>query len=298
MESVVSDRSSRFVMGWVRLYSRGLPVEAAERRRAELESDLWEHCHDPDEPGEALVGRCLRGVPADLWWRYRTLTTTREARRRDIERSLTWNWWVALTGLIGVATIVIAVGGGLAGTGGTTSGLAIAGTIGALISGGLMLAGLYKRSTDLVAGSWMTVIGALAGGPFGLPVAAVIVISGLWSGNLQFSTATRRDPRLVVARRNQRTLTRRWYLWLVGAAGLFGFGLLFPLLVFNEDTTNTVTSEPGVLENLLGAAGWIAWWGSWLAAVVTTGIGILLGVAHLFVRRRPTYPQPGAVTST
>lgn len=72
---------------------------------------------------------------------------------------------MALTGLIAIATIVMALGGGLAGAGDTTSEWAIAGTIGALVSGGLTLAGLYKRTSDLVAGSWMTVIGALAGGP-------------------------------------------------------------------------------------------------------------------------------------
>jgi len=169
MEPVVSDQSSRLVMGWVRLYTRGLPVEAAERRRAELASDLWEQIHGPDEPAGPLVGRCLRGMPGDLWWRYRTLTTTREARRRDMDRSLTWNWWVALTGLIAIATIVMALGGGLAGACDTTSEWAIAGTIGALVSGGLMLAGLYKRTSDLVAGSWRTVIGALAGDHSGCP---------------------------------------------------------------------------------------------------------------------------------
>ncbi len=292
----MNDRSSRLVLGWVRLYTHGLPAETAERRCAEIESDLWEQGHDPAETaGVALIGRCLRGVPADLWWRYRTLVTATNPRSNDMESSTRWNWWVALTTLIGIAVVVTGVGAGVAGAG--DSAWALTGIAGSLVSGGLILGGLYKRSSDLIAGSWLILIGALAGGPFGLPVAAAIVLSGMWSGNMRFGAATQSEPRLVVARRHQHALTRRWYLWLVAGAGLFGFGLLFPLLVFTDDTTDTVTTTPGVIENVLGAAGWMAWWGSWLAAAVSTGIGGILGVAHLFVRRRSHPPAP-AVTGS
>ena len=214
-----------------------------------------------------------------------------------MDRSMTWNWWVVLTGLIAVAGVVTGLGSVLAGAGGTTSGWAIPGAAGALVANGLMLGGLYRRSSDLVAGSWMILVGSLLGGPFALPLAAVVVVSGAWTGNLVLSPARRDEPRLIVARRQQHGLTRRWYLWLAGAAALFAFGLLFPLLVFSDDPNSITADEPGVLENILGAIGWMAWWGSWLAAAVAGGVGALLGVAHLFLRRRPTYPRAGPASS-
>lgn len=61
--------------GWVRLYTMGTDRASAERRRAELESDLWESVH-PEGPTGApvlqaieVVDRLIRGVPADLLWR-------------------------------------------------------------------------------------------------------------------------------------------------------------------------------------------------------------------------------------
>ncbi|MDH4146795.1 MAG: hypothetical protein OEY23_16675 [Acidimicrobiia bacterium] len=291
----MSDRSSRLVLGWVRFYTQGLPDEAGPRRRAEIESDLWEQCHDPTErAGVALILRCARGVPADLWWRYRTLVMTRSLRSSDMDSSTSWNWWVALTGLITVALIVTGVGAGIDGAG--DSAWALTSVVGSLVSGGLILAGLYKRTSDLIAGSWMIVIGALAGGPFGLPVAALIVLSGLWSGNLRFSATTQSEPRLVVARRHQHALTRRWYLWLIVAvavAGL-GFGALYV-----QESTGFVPDDCGEFNPCWqDTAAWATWALSFLGAMVSAGIAVVLGVAHLFVRRRPTYPQPGPVTST
>lgn len=291
----MSDRSSRLVLGWVRLYTQGLPNEAGTRRRAEIESDLWEQAHDPTErAGVALIGRCARGVPADLWWRYRTLVTTRHLRSSDMDSSTSWNWWVALTGLITVALIVTGVGAGLDGAG--DSAWALTGLVGSLVSGGLILAGLYKRTSDLIAGSWMIVIGALVGGPFGLPVAALIVLSGLWSGNLRFSAATHAEPRLIVARRHQQALTRRWYLWLIVAVAVasVGFGALYV-----QESTGFVPDDCGELNPCWqDTAAWATWALSFLGAMVSAGIAVVLGVARLFVRRRPTHPQPGPVIST
>ena len=65
------------VRGWVRIYTLGMTSERRERRRTEIESDLWENREDRMATGAApatvsleLLGRCLRGVPADLLWRY------------------------------------------------------------------------------------------------------------------------------------------------------------------------------------------------------------------------------------
>ena len=58
-----------FVRTWTRVYTRGLPAALRERRIAEIESDLWEHCHDSmDAAGGsfAIVGRLVRGIPDDV----------------------------------------------------------------------------------------------------------------------------------------------------------------------------------------------------------------------------------------
>ncbi len=57
-----------FTRGWVRTYTRGLPDEVWVARRAEIESDVHEH-RSTGARGAAIVGRTLRGVPADVVWR-------------------------------------------------------------------------------------------------------------------------------------------------------------------------------------------------------------------------------------
>ncbi len=67
----------RLVRAWARLYTRGLPEEDAGARRAELESDLWEHAHDARlncrrsaVTALEIVRRLLAGVPADVAWHF------------------------------------------------------------------------------------------------------------------------------------------------------------------------------------------------------------------------------------
>ena len=54
--------------GWARCYTAGLPADVRDRRRAEIESDVHEHLADGGV-GVAVVGRTLRGIGADLFWR-------------------------------------------------------------------------------------------------------------------------------------------------------------------------------------------------------------------------------------
>ncbi len=56
---------------WVGLYTKGLPPEVRDARRAEIESDLWEQGEDgtangsqPDETALQVFVRLLLGVPA------------------------------------------------------------------------------------------------------------------------------------------------------------------------------------------------------------------------------------------
>lgn len=68
----------RVTLAWVRRYTRGLPAEWREERRAELESDLWEQVSGAQARGQRLgvtqailLSRCARGAVADLSWRRR-----------------------------------------------------------------------------------------------------------------------------------------------------------------------------------------------------------------------------------
>ena len=63
------------ILRWCELYTRGLSPAVAGNRRDELASDLWEHAAHEPRADAAMLSRAIRGVPADLAWRY-------EERRR------------------------------------------------------------------------------------------------------------------------------------------------------------------------------------------------------------------------
>src|SRR5690349_9383147 len=57
---------------WVRIYTAGADPEIRERRRAEIQSDVWESLRDAQNPavsGIRLISRLGRGIPADMFWR-------------------------------------------------------------------------------------------------------------------------------------------------------------------------------------------------------------------------------------
>ena len=60
------------VRGWTRLYTCGLPPDLRDRRRDEIESDLWESFQDGrSDPALAwhLWARLIGGLADDLAWR-------------------------------------------------------------------------------------------------------------------------------------------------------------------------------------------------------------------------------------
>ncbi len=72
-----ADRARRAVADWILLVVSGLPEHVARDRFDETASDLWEHQHDAEEHGRSTVAtaasivlRAVRGVPADLMWRW------------------------------------------------------------------------------------------------------------------------------------------------------------------------------------------------------------------------------------
>ena len=59
---------------WLRLYTSGLPADAALARRAEIDSDLWEMEHDDDVAGTwqhpiLALRRLTAGMADDVGWR-------------------------------------------------------------------------------------------------------------------------------------------------------------------------------------------------------------------------------------
>ena len=72
-----ADRARDLVADWTLLLVRGIPETVARDRFDEIASDLWEHQHDAAAHGRSSLGiaaaillRALRGVPADLQWRW------------------------------------------------------------------------------------------------------------------------------------------------------------------------------------------------------------------------------------
>jgi hypothetical protein len=63
-------RTSDLILRWCELYTRGLSPAVAGDRRDELASDLWEHAAHEPRAARAMLSRAIRGVPADLAWRY------------------------------------------------------------------------------------------------------------------------------------------------------------------------------------------------------------------------------------
>jgi len=92
---------------WVAVYTSGLPRELRDGRRAEIDSDVWEHrqiAELTEEPqGETalqLLARLVLGVPSDLMWRLESGHSVRN------ERSISMNESGAMRSLVAVGVVV------------------------------------------------------------------------------------------------------------------------------------------------------------------------------------------------
>jgi hypothetical protein len=276
----------RCTRGWVAVYTRRLPPEIGERRRAEIESDLWEHLNDKtsnDRVAGQILGRWLRGVPADVWWRYHTLLAQRGVRERsrDMYHNVTSNWWPPLVALYAIAaTASVAVPAIVSDHEQATP--AVVMTAIAATAGVLMVAGLAVRRRHLVAGSWMIGVGAVPGlGSVLFPAGLAVLIGGVWTGNLAF-----REPAAGIAldqslAEKQAHAVGTWWRWLIAAAVLAGAG--FAVLAA-EDYLGDRGSEQE--PTVLGGVAWLLWSLSWLGAAVTAVVGAVFAVMQLAVRHR------------
>jgi hypothetical protein len=182
-----ADRMATVVTWWVARYTHRLPAEVAERRQAELASDLWEqrtYGRMVGAPTAAVALSILRrmaaGMPADLRWRHRQLAATRgrplDVGGRPVLRTLARNWWLILAALVGLFEVVSGVGMFAEGNPGSIAGGAVIAGAGLLVLGGIIV----RQRGSRVAGDRMIVVGALPTLPWMWmilpPLAGLIVI--------------------------------------------------------------------------------------------------------------------------
>jgi hypothetical protein len=122
-------RPPRVVGRWVGIYTAGLPDDVAAARRAELDSDIWEQLHDPDNATTfSIISRLARGATADLFWRIETryhlgglmhgttiIATRIAALLVSLIAAFVLLWGLTWTspGIIAVAVVFGAIAGGL-----------------------------------------------------------------------------------------------------------------------------------------------------------------------------------------
>ena len=246
----------RFTRSWVAFYTRSLDEPVGERRRAEMASDLWEQLNDASS-GRAsaqVLDRCLRGIPADVWWRYRTLLESRGIRERSrgMYSNLRQNWWQAL--VVAQAILGAAFMAGVAivapdQTEPATIFRAVVSTIG-LVSATLLIGGLVKQRTNRSVGSRLILVGSLSSlltvialNPAGF-IAIAVIATGLWTGNLAFNARPAEIDTDHLTSRGLSVGGTRWYWWLITAAALAGVGFL---AVLTAELVNVSDGFAGVV---------------------------------------------------
>lgn len=196
-------------------------------------------------------------------------------------RNILGNWWAlitaalgALAGAYGVAGIIIGAMDGEA--------WQMVGAVPMLVSSVLIIRGLVAKQRRIISGSRMITVGALAMilAVELIPVTALIVIGGLWTGNLQLSPSDD-DSSLQLVHQKEVDMTTWWYLWFGLAAILFavGFGAL---AILGDGLTAAGEEDTGVVAGLA----WIVWILSWLGAIISAGLGIVFGVRRGVDRNR------------
>lgn len=189
----MSTRAVTVAAWWAERYTRGLPADVRDRRRAEIASDVFEQLHAGGARGAAVTWRVLRGVHADLAWR-RGEQRLMEASHRPTRLRATWavvtqNWFAPLAVLVGIFDVLTAIGVATDDNGkmpGQAIGPVILVAFAALLFGGLWLrwrAGCAQvaRSADpartVVPARW------LAGAVALLVVCLAVMVIGVSAGS-------------------------------------------------------------------------------------------------------------------
>lgn len=181
------DRADAFARWWVDRYTAALPAPVADRRRAEIRSDVGEQRAwaattqtAPVRLAASIVRRVVVGMVADLWWRRAQLAAARGRTETSGAHMWSWmrrTWWQALAVLLGG----IEVGTGVSWPIEEPS---IGAVVGGAITGAaglLTIAGVAVRRRHRVRGDVMIAVGVL---PFVswywtyvFPAAAVTVLA-------------------------------------------------------------------------------------------------------------------------
>lgn len=167
-EATVSP-ATRLCRAWVRRYTRRLPGDLAGERRAEVESDLWEHAADARAHGVgslrhdlAVLRRVVGGMAADLAWRRHNLHALARADQGGITMK-TVRSSIAETALVVAAATGMAIGltlWPLLGTGADAGD--VVWVLAATALSAALGAGLWLRGRRPVVGTALVVVGALA----------------------------------------------------------------------------------------------------------------------------------------
>ncbi len=172
---------------WVACYTGLVGAEASERRRAEIESDLWEQQAEararnlpPLAVRFSIARRVIAGIPADLFWVH---TQRLAARGRPAERKarpmtallrFAATWWWTITATTLAATNIWLGAGNLAMPGMPY----LEGTIQAFTLAALILAGVALQRTAPRVAAALAVAGAFSGlGIFWAPVVQVFALA-------------------------------------------------------------------------------------------------------------------------
>ena len=223
---------------WVRGYTAWVGAEAAERRRAEIASDVWEQRADARERGAApataalsIAGRVVAGIPADLMWvRTQRLAMRGQPANRKV---LTMNtlghiaarwWWVlgaAVLAVIGAVALFIG-GADLARMQVTVVVVALA--------AGVALRQVLPRA----AGSLVVLGAAVPAVLIWAPWIMVIGIATLVGAAIEVVRLTKGTARRLLAAVGLAALAGGW-VWIGGLGGVGATptdpGLLGPILL-------------------------------------------------------------------
>jgi CDP-diglyceride synthetase len=120
------DLAAAAVRIWTRSYTARLEPGVREARRAEIDSDLWEHAHaareaaaDPRSVAGQILARCLLGIAADLTWRSQMAAGPGRLVKEGVSMNdrIKQDWWIpapiVLLGLSALAVLTHIVGDGL-----------------------------------------------------------------------------------------------------------------------------------------------------------------------------------------
>jgi hypothetical protein len=113
----VSAGHGAFSVWWTDRYTRGLPDDARERRRHEIESDVFDQLRAaPDERPSSVTWRTVRGIPADVAWRRHELRAMRanapqphESRWRNAWAVVTQRWFAPVAVMVIVFDLLFAI---------------------------------------------------------------------------------------------------------------------------------------------------------------------------------------------